>query len=445
MWKWILQILSIAAEINMRRSTIFLVIELLRQFNRSLVSSENQPQHRQTGHAGFVYVSRESANGERFKIGRRAKPPWRDSQLRSELGERADFVLIIPAKDAKALEKSLRQAYAKHGKKSEWFSLPDRERREVLIIAALVQLAAGDDLGMAAVAPEIVQLAKNLLTHLKAVARVMWNKREAAHHQPSEEDGASDPTPDLDDFSAIPDFDWNWESVLSKHYRALPKLKGKEAYLSVIRDNNARQGRISFDNHPVESIETAFVDRSLRFPLEIVLILKVDNKKKAKRALLSPSRDRDGNDWVALSDEALGEIKEFATAEWQGDSIYVGPKTHFGLETLSSDDFREYPKLEETAGYVCVVQGVKCGKSRKIWSSRHPKRWTRYSWRARELNSPHDLRASSDPFRFKCLIRAAHSQSFKKYLHNRYRQQRRKRGWFELDDAQLEEICRMGR
>ena len=445
MWKWILQAIQIASAINVRQSTILFVLELLKLFDRSLVKSVGQSNAKHTRKAGFVYVIRDKQNGERYKTGYRAKPPWRDVQLRADLGKSGDFVLIIPAKDASTLEKRLRQAYAKHSKKSDWFTLNKSERREILIIAALVMVAASDTLGMSPVDEEVVKLAKKLLAHLKGLASAMWANRASAQTQSSEEDEPSEAEDDFDEFSEIPDMDWNWESVLDRDYRRLPKLKGKEAYLSVFRDNNAKLGKVSFDDHPVKSIDVALAERWRLFPLEIVMILKVDNRRKARRALLSPSTDREKRDWVALSDDMLGEIKKLATAEWQGNSIYVGPKTHFGLETLPTEGFRDYPKLEETAGYVCVVQGVKHGKRRKIWSSRHPKRWTRYSWRARELNSPHELHTSSEPIRFKCVVRAAHAQSYKSFLHKRYRQQRRKGRWFELDDAQLEEIRNMGR
>ena len=65
MWKWILNIVHFAATINMRRSTILLVIELLRQFNRSLANSEVQSKLKLAGKAGFVYVIRNRENGAR--------------------------------------------------------------------------------------------------------------------------------------------------------------------------------------------------------------------------------------------------------------------------------------------------------------------------------------------------------------------------------------------
>ncbi len=448
--KTFLAAVQVAKQAGTKLPLVLFVFQLLKQFDRSLIKANDNDSSEPAEQAGYVYVIRDKANGERYKSGYRAIPPWRDSQLRSQMGQLQDFVLIIPAKDAKALEKKLRQSYAGGGRKGAWFTLSNNKQREILIIAALVMVAAGDALGMAPVSKEILELGKELFNRVTALASSMLAILKSTQTQSSAVNGPSEAEPDFDGFSAISDFeisdfDWNWESVLNKDYYALPKLRGKEAYLSVIRDNDAKEGRIFFDDHPAKSLETAFVDRSLRFALEIVLILKVDNKRKARRVLLSSSGEQDGNEWVALSDDMLGEIKKFATAEWHGDSIYVGPRTHFGLETLSPVDFRTYPKLEDAAGYVCVVQGVKPGNRWKIWSSRRPKRWTRRSWRARELNSPQALVSSSKLFRFSSLIQAEHAQSFRRFLRARYRQQRRKGGWFELDDAQLEEIRKMGR
>ena len=441
-WKVLIAIAQIAMKARTRIPLILFIFELLRQFDRSLASAGPKKGARRTGKAGYVYVIRDQTGDRWFKTGYRAKPPWLDSHLRAS----GEFVLIIPAKDAKGLEKRLRRAYAKGRKKREGFDLNERELRELLITAALVQVVAGDDLGMPEVDQEIVQVATDLLRQFQGRADKILKARKRSRPQPDHVDQASKSEPILNDFSAIPGMDWNWESVLTKDYRALPKLKGKEAYLTVIRDNNARQGRIFIDTHVVDSIDSAFVDRSLRFDLEIVLILKVDNKRKAKRDLRLASSDIGENDWVDVSDETFAEIKEFATVEWNRDSIYIGPKTHYGLETLSTDNFRENPNLDEgDSGYVVVVQGAKCGKSMKIWSSRRPRRWTRYSWRARKLNSPKDLASSKNPYRFSCVIKSEHAVSFRRFLCARYRQLQRKRGWYKLDDGHLQEIRNLGR
>ena len=444
-WFRIFEILDYAAKINMRRSTISLVIELLRQFNRSLVNSESQPKPKQAVKAGFVYVIRDRANGERFKIGHRASPPWRNSQLLSELDESGDFILIIPAKDASDLEKSLRRAYAKHSKKSDWFALNDGERREMLIIAALVQVAAGDDLGMSTVDNEIVQLAADLLNQLQRLARAVLDKRRHTPQQPDEEDGPTKTEIDLDDFSTTPEFDWNWESVLDEDYRVLPKLKGKSGYVCIVRDTETDNYRVFFEDHPVDAIDGAFLETGLRFPLEIFLVLEIENMKKAKEALLLPSESKHRTEWVNLSMEELGEIKRSATEAYAHGSVYVNPKKHWGLETLSCDAYKDYPKLEKPEGYVCIVQGVKPGKRRKIWRLSRPRRLGGDKWRTRKLNSPHDLLTASEPIRFNCIIKAKYAKSFQDFLHKRYRAHRKRNGWFELEDVQLKEIRRFGK
>ena len=180
MLKWILRIAQIAATLNMRRMAILFVVELLRQFDRSLTDSEIQHNPKRSGKSGFVYIIRDQANEERFKMGYRANPPWRDSQLRTELGKSGDLCSHHTGKRCeRSGEKAAFQAYAKHSKKSEWFSLNESERREILIIAALIQLVAGNDLGMAAVDQEIVNVATVLLNKLQASAKALWKKRQS--------------------------------------------------------------------------------------------------------------------------------------------------------------------------------------------------------------------------------------------------------------------------
>lgn len=421
------------------------IFDLLKQYNHELAKSYHSGELKLAGKAGFVYIIREREHTGRFKSGYCAKPPWLNAQHEEGFGPGVQFKLNFPAKDAQALERRLRRTFTQR-KKGEWFTLNEIERREIQIIAAIVMVAAGDTLGMVPVDEDDLNLAKDLLKNLTELATERLVKKAMANAQPGAEEVPIETVPDFADFPALPDLDWNWESVLTKDYRNLPKLKGKEAYLTVIRDNNARQGRVFIDTHVVDSIDSAFVDRSLRFDLEIVLILKVDNKRKAKRDLRLASSDIGENEWVDVSDETFAEIKEFAALEWNRDSIYIGPKAHYGLETLSTDNFRANPNLDEgDSGYVVVVQGAKCGKSMKIWSSRRPRRWTRYSWRARKLNSPKALASSKNPYRFSCVIKSEHAVSFRRFLCARYRQLQRKRGWYKLDDGHLQEIRNLGR
>ena len=445
-WKALIAIIQIANEARTRLRVIQIIIEILRQFDRSLAKIDGQPNGTETGSAGFVYVIRDKVNGERFKTGYRAQPPWRNSQLRAEMGESGDFVLIIPAKNAKTLETRLRRSYARGSRRGAWFTLDENKRREILIIAALVMVAAGDALGMSPVDEDIVKLAKNLLTNLKELATAMWANTASARTQSSEEDGPRQNEPDFDGFSEMSDFDWNWESVMDEDYRALPKLKGKDAYVTFIRDNSASQGKVFLDSHPVKSIEAAFLERSLGFPLEIALVLKVDNKKKARAKLLSPNEQTNVTEWVNLSDEELGEIKKVAFRDWKHGSVYVSPKSHWGLETLSARAYRKYPKLKEPAGYVCIVQGVKRGQQYKIWRTEKLEDSGGLFGMSGQLNNPHDALHSPKPVKFRCIIRSKYAKPFEAFLKERYSPFRRKGDifklddWYKLDAAQLQEI-----
>ena len=286
MLKWLLKIAEIAATTNVRIPFILFLVELLKQFDRSIVNSESQPLAKHGGKAGFIYMIRDSADGERFKIGHRAKLPSEDRQLLSEIDGTKDFVLIIPAKNVRALEKRLRRAYAKHSKKGEWFSLKEWERREIMIIAAVIGLLVGDDLGVSAVDLDIVPIAADLLKELQKRVNQYGNKKGDERKKSDYADEESDSEPDSDDDSTIPVLDWNWESVLDEDYRALTELKGKRGYVSIIRDTGTDRYKTFFEKHPVDAIDAAFSETDLRFQLEVVLILKVDNMKKAKEALL---------------------------------------------------------------------------------------------------------------------------------------------------------------
>ncbi len=444
MWIWIFRIASFAASINARRSFILFVIALIKQFDRSIVKTATQTRLNRAGRSGFVYVIRDRANGERFKTGYRARPPWRDSQLRSQMGQDQDFILIIPAKDASALEKRLRRAYSNGNKRGEWFTVSDGKRREILVIAALIQVISGNDLGMSDIDPEIIRVATELWNQLQSWAGVLLAMRKGAHKRHDVEDGASKYEPDLDDFSAIPEMDWEWESVLDDNYRDLPKEKGRSGYISIIRDNVDRKGKIFFDNHPVESIEIAISEKWRQFPLEIVLVLKVDNMNRAVESLLSPSERKRGTDWIELTKEELGEIKQSAKEDYVHGSIYVSPKTHWGLKTLDVDKYRDFPKLEKPAGYVCVVQGVNPGSLYKIWETSHPKGLVDDRWQSRELNNLHDMLTASKPIKFYVIVKCKFAGSFREFLQERYHERRRHMGWFELNNRHLTEIKGFG-
>lgn len=442
MLKALITIAKLAAAANIRISVILFVVELLIQLDKSVVKS--QADSKQRCKSGFVYVLRDRANGERFKLGHRAVLPSRDRQFLSSFEGSVDFILIVPARNAPVLEKRLRRAYATGSRKKDWFLLKNWEQREIMIIATLVKVVSLDDLGMSEVNEEIVQLAGDLLKQLLKLVNVFGKKRGYAHGKSDRKEDASVAETDSDQFTAIASLQLNWESVLDENYRKLPKATGKSVYICIIRDNDAKRAKIYFHNHPVKAIEAAFTERSLQFPLEVVLVLKADNYRKARNTLLSPLERKHGTQWIELSDEELRGLKQSALQSRSHGSVYVSPASHWGLETMPTDTLNQLQELPSPAGYVCVVQGVKCGKSRKIWRTSHPKRLAGARWRTRKLNNPHDAITAKHPIRFTCIIKSDYVKSFQAFLHKRYRAQRKHKTWFKLDDAQLTEMNRLG-
>ena len=195
----------------------------------------------------------------------------------------------------------------------------------------------------------------------------------------------------------------------------------------------------------MKAIEAAFTERSLQFPLEVVLVLKADNYRKARNTLLSPSEPKNATGWVSLAEEELDDIERIANKDHIARSVFVGPKAHWGLETLPCKNYEDYAELTEPAGYVCIIQGVNPGELYKIWTTACPKNLAVDKLRTRELNNPYNvLHAPNKLVSFYGIIEARYAESFKRFLHARYRDQRRKGGWFELGCTQLKEIRSMG-
>ncbi|MCY3917379.1 MAG: hypothetical protein OXG49_15325 [Chloroflexi bacterium] len=426
------------------------IIKLLNQYNHALAKSYSSNEFKPDRKAGFVYVIRDKENSDRFKMGYRAKPPWLDAQLKRELGPRVEFALNFPAKDAGALEKRLRTVFGNR-KKGEWFTISEIERRTVQIIAALVMVAAGDTLEMAPVDEDDLNLAKDLLKNLGELATETLVKKVLANAQPGAEEVPIETVPDFANIPTMPDLDWNWESVLTKDYRALPKLSGKEAYLTVICDNNAKVGKVFIDSHPAKSIDIALAEQWHGFALELTLIMKVDKRKKVRRILQSYADELGENGWVSFSDEAMGDVKQLARPFFYGFKPFLRPKTHWGLKTLASQSYRRLPELRGQKGYVCVVQGSRCGNRYKIWRTQLPRDTGGLTGMAAQLNNPHDALHARKRVRYSCIIQADHAETFETFLKERYSKSRRRHyfyetsDWYTLTSSQLQEIRNFGR
>ena len=441
---WVLpRALQAARFLRAGAPTILLLLEAHNQFDSSLIDAPvaltrlRSVKPGSGAKPGFVYIARDKSAAEtRFKLGHRARNPALDNQFRAEIGADKDFALVLPVKDAPLMERRLRKAFAKHSKKSDWFTLDELPRREIMILAGAASLLAGKDMGIAAFDPDIRQLVARALEllRLSASERLLHAAPQLASGDKvsgtSQDSGKRpDPTPE-----------WNWESVLDEDYRNLPQLKGRAGYICIVRDTGSDRYKIFCERSVLDAIEKAFLETDSRFALEVPLVLKVDDRKSAQEAWTQLADMEGDTGWAALPQDEIGGLKRAAAEERTHGSIYLTPKTYWGIETLSPASYKDYPLLEAPAAYICFVQGVQPGSRYKIWRTTNLAGLASSTRLALQLNNPHDVRAAHEPIRFRLLLQSGYGASFERHLRERYAACRRRGGWFELGSRQLAEI-----
>ena len=444
---WVLpRALQAARLLRAGAPTILLLWEAQRQFDRSLVDAPvaitrlRGVNPGSGAKPGFVYILRDMTAAEtRFKIGHRAKDPALDKQFRAEIGDDKDFALILPVKDAPSMERRLRDAFAKHSKKSDWFALDDLRQREIMLLAGAVSLLTGKDMGIAAFDPDIRQFAARALEMLRLSAG-----ERLLHAAPKLASGdlaqASEPFPESGERADLPP-EWNWESVLDEDYRSLPQLKGRAGYICIVRDTGSDRYKIFCERSVLDAIEKAFLETDSRFALEVPLVLKVDDRKSAQEAWTQLADMESDAGWAALPQDEIGGLKRAAREERTHGSIYLRHKTYWGIVTLPPARYQDCPVLEAPAAYICFVQGVQPGSRYKIWRATNLADLASSKRLALQLNNPHDMRAADEPIRFRLLLQADYGESFERHLRERYADCRKRGGWFELEARQLAEIA----
>ena len=374
---------------------------------------------------GYVYVVQEVDYSNKFMIDSAiGNVDWL-THLSAKIPGGLEAVLVIPTDDTRGLERELHILCGTNRNVGDWFDLTPLQVTELRQLQVVVDLAAGNLVGPRK------ELETDDLEQAKRLFELLSNASGGTRlHQ--EINSTGDPSADLD-----------LKSVPTINYRNLPKLKRRSGYLLVVRDAGSRNHKIESTQYPADYINKTLGLVSLHYGLELVLALESSRIVEVENALsiLYPSNDANG--WTQLSPTQLQEIRNLATPGLVQSSIYLTPKTHWGLETVQTYDYKELPRLRNPAGYVCVTQGVKPGKKYKIWHTTKPKELAEDLRLALMLNNPHDATTSSEPIKFGCVIKAEHATSFQDFLHRRYSESRQSGDWYDLDDAQLKEISNM--
>jgi len=103
------------------------------------------------------------------------------------------------------------------------------------------------------------------------------------------------------------------------------------------------------------------------------------------------------------------------------------------LSNVPARNYKDLPKLEAPAGYVYVIQDVDFSNRYKIGRTNHPR--TRLNKFGVEL-----------PFKTEVvhILRTENAVATESDLHKRFAKSHARGEWFDLDDAQLQEIRRLG-
>ena len=371
---------------------------------------------------GYAFVVQEVEFSKKYKIGSAiGNVDWLTRQSAKVPG-RLKAVLVIPTDDIQETERELHKFCATNRNFGDWFDLTEQQARQLHQLQVIVDLGAGNlEEATAELDDDELQQARRLfelLSNASADSRISHEKDETP---------GTPPTLDL-------------ETVSTGNYRNLPKLKRRSGYLLVIRNVEYGLHRIESTDYPFQYIGEALGLVNPRFGVELILAFRSERVKQLEENLstLYPADDDYG--WRQLSAPQVQEIRNLATRESVQGSIYLKPKTHWGLEIVQTSDYKELPRLRYPQGYVCITQGVKPGKKYKIWHTTKPKDLAEDLRLALMLNNPHDATTSSEPVRFACVIQSNHATAFKDFLHKRFSGLRQGGDWFDLDEAQLKEI-----
>ncbi len=374
---------------------------------------------------GYAYVVQDVDYSKKFLIGRAGGNVNWLTQLNAKYPGKLVPVLVIPTTSTEELERELNSLCATHLTDGDWFELTPAQIRRLRQLQVVVDLTAGNLVSVdQELDPDALEQAKRLFELIS---------------------NASADTGQDEDTAVVKDASTNLDLkiVPINNYWILPKLKLGSGYLLVVRDVEHGLHRIDSANDPARYVDEALGLVNPRFGLELILALESKRFKQVAEnlAILYPPVNESG--WRQLSAPQLQEIRNLASPRAVQKTIYVTPKTHWGLETVRTADYREVPRLRYPDGYVCITQGVKSGKRYKIWHTTKPKDLVDDLRLVLMLNNPHDAATTSEPTRFACVIKTKHATAFKAFLHKRYAEFRRGGDWFDLDKLHLKEISAM--
>lgn len=115
------------------------------------------------------------------------------------------------------------------------------------------------------------------------------------------------------------------KSIPPANYASLPKLRRPAAYICVIRDVDSDRYRLQATHDPRSLIEAALTEGPRAFGIELLAILESDNIAESEARLYERHHAALGEEWLALDDYQLRELRRSELKVYSHRSRYIGP------------------------------------------------------------------------------------------------------------------------
>lgn len=229
---------------------------------------------------------------------------------------------------------------------------------------------------------------------------------------------------------------WNISNIPITRYKRLPYLRQPEGYVCIFQDLHSRNYFIGNSDHPKYLVSRW--ERRAPNRYKLVRILRANNAVELKKSLHQRYKEkwiRQHQGWFRLDSAELRELDGFIAKGSKLIGADAKQLERWNLRYFAGDFYKHLPKLKLPAGYVYVLRDVYT-EDYKIGYTNHPIVRIKYL----------DERASGD-VEYVHILQSDHVRETETFLHKWFHANRIRPGseWFQLDNAQLQEIQQLAR
>lgn len=212
-------------------------------------------------------------------------------------------------------------------------------------------------------------------------------------------------------------------------YARLPRLDAPAGYICVLRDNDRGAYRIDSADSPATYVDALLAESTGTYGIELISILKTDDLLASESELYDQYGAALGDEWLELDAYQLQELRESMLQINAYASCYLPARSTIGHSYIEKHEWEALPRLEAPAGYVYLLHSAEVSGRYKIGHTNYLKR------RIKELST-----AISVEHKLVHFIETDDSAELERELHQRYVMHRKRKEWFDLSPAQVEEI-----